>query len=102
MPGIPSRTRLSPDGSLVSTTTFVSGHSYMQVGFSTATEIRDVGGDEPRQPRAVRRSSSTASRSRPATATSGASPSPTTTPSTPRSAPAARPTWSAATWRRGR
>jgi hypothetical protein len=45
VPGIPSRTRLSPDGSLVSSTTFVSGHSYMQVGFSTATEIRDVGGE---------------------------------------------------------
>jgi hypothetical protein len=45
VPGIPSRTRLSPDGSLVSSTTFVSGHSYMQVGFSTVTEIRDVGGD---------------------------------------------------------
>ncbi|CAI9398611.1 hypothetical protein [Nocardioides sp. T2.26MG-1] len=45
VPGIPSRTRLSPDGSLVATTTFVSGHSYMQVGFSTATEIRDVDGD---------------------------------------------------------
>lgn len=45
VPGIPSRTRLSPDGSLVSTTTFVTGHSYMQVGFSTATEIRKVGGD---------------------------------------------------------
>jgi hypothetical protein len=45
LPGIPSRTRLSPDGSLVSSTTFVSGHSYMQVGFSTATEIRRVGGD---------------------------------------------------------
>jgi len=44
VPGIPSRTRLSPDSSLVATTTFVSGHSYMQVGFSTATEIRDVGG----------------------------------------------------------
>jgi dipeptidyl aminopeptidase/acylaminoacyl peptidase len=44
LPGIPSRTRLSPDGSLVATTTFVSGHSYMQVGFSTATEIREVDG----------------------------------------------------------
>ncbi|WP_141014134.1 TolB-like translocation protein [Nocardioides sambongensis] len=44
VPGIPSRTRLSDDGTLVSTTTFVSGHSYMQVGFSTATEIRAVGG----------------------------------------------------------
>lgn len=45
VPGIPSRTRLSPDGSLVATTTFVTGHSYLQVGFSTATEIRRVGGD---------------------------------------------------------
>ncbi|GAA4710872.1 hypothetical protein [Nocardioides conyzicola] len=44
LPGIPSRTRLSPDGRLVASTTFVSGHSYMQVGFSTATEIRDFGG----------------------------------------------------------
>jgi len=45
LPGIPSRTRLSPDAGLVATTTFVSGHSYMQTGFSTATEIRDVGGE---------------------------------------------------------
>lgn len=44
LPGIPSRTRLSPDGSLVASTTFISGHSYMQVGFSTATEIREVDG----------------------------------------------------------
>lgn len=45
LPGIPNRTRLSPDGTLVSSTTFVSGHSYMQVGFSTATEVREVDGD---------------------------------------------------------
>jgi hypothetical protein len=44
LPGIPSRTRLSPSGRLVADTTFVTGHSYMQVGFSTATEIRRVGG----------------------------------------------------------
>ena len=44
LPGIPSRTRLSSDGTLVSSTVFVSGHTYMQIGFSTATEIRDVGG----------------------------------------------------------
>lgn len=37
--GIPSRTRISPDGSLAATTSFVSGHSYMTVGFSTVTEI---------------------------------------------------------------
>lgn len=42
LPGIPSRTRLSPDGSLVATTTFVTGHSYLQTGFSTATEIRST------------------------------------------------------------
>lgn len=42
--GMPSRTRLSPDGSKVASTTFVAGHSYMQVGFSTATVVREVGG----------------------------------------------------------
>lgn len=42
LPGIPSRTRLSSDGTLLATTSFVTGHSYMQVGFSTDTEIRDV------------------------------------------------------------
>jgi dipeptidyl aminopeptidase/acylaminoacyl peptidase len=44
LPGIPSRTRLSADGTLVATTSFVTGHSYMQAGFSTGTEIREVGG----------------------------------------------------------
>ncbi|MET0447764.1 MAG: hypothetical protein ABW004_05135 [Aeromicrobium sp.] len=44
LPGIPSRTRLSSDGKLLATTSFVTGHSYMQVGFSTATDIREVGG----------------------------------------------------------
>jgi hypothetical protein len=44
LPGIPSRTRFSPSGKLVADTVFVSGHSYMQVGFSTATEIREVDG----------------------------------------------------------
>lgn len=43
LPGIPSRTRLSPDGSLVATTSFVTGHSYMTTGFSTATVVREVG-----------------------------------------------------------
>jgi hypothetical protein len=42
--GIPSRTRLSTDGSLVASTSFVTGHSYMQIGFSTATVVRKVGG----------------------------------------------------------
>lgn len=44
LPGLPSRTRLSPDGGLVASTTFVTGHSYLSSGFSTATEIREVGG----------------------------------------------------------
>lgn len=44
LPGIPSRTRLSPDGTLVGTTSFVSGHSYMTAGFSTATEIHSFDG----------------------------------------------------------
>ncbi|NHW45890.1 hypothetical protein HAV21_03125 [Paenarthrobacter sp. MSM-2-10-13] len=39
VPGIPSRTRISPDGSMIATTVFVSGHSYAAAGFSTATEI---------------------------------------------------------------
>ncbi|WP_114424241.1 hypothetical protein [Nocardioides houyundeii] len=44
LPGVPSRTRLSPDGALVATTSFVTGHSYMSVGFSTATVVRETGG----------------------------------------------------------
>lgn len=46
LPGIPSRTRLSPDGTLVATTVFVAGHSYMTTGFSTATEVHEFGGGE--------------------------------------------------------
>ncbi|SCG68744.1 TolB family protein [Micromonospora inositola] len=38
--GVPSRTRLSRDGSLVATTTFVAGHSYTTPGrFSTETLV---------------------------------------------------------------
>ena len=44
LPGIPSRTRMSPDGSLVSTTVFVAGHAYGTAGFSTATTITAQGG----------------------------------------------------------
>jgi hypothetical protein len=40
--GIPSRARVSPDGRLAATTTFVSGHSYAQTGFSTATTLYDT------------------------------------------------------------
>lgn len=46
LPGIPSRTRLSPDGTLVATTVFVAGHSYMSTGFSTATEVHEFGEGE--------------------------------------------------------
>jgi hypothetical protein len=42
LPGIPSRTRFSPDGSLVATTSFVTGHAYATIGFSTQTVIHRV------------------------------------------------------------
>lgn len=46
LPGIPSRTRISDDGTRIATTSFVSGHSYATTGFSTATTIHDDrGGD---------------------------------------------------------
>jgi len=44
LPGIPSRTRISDDGSLVATTSFVTGHSYATIGFSTETVIRTATG----------------------------------------------------------
>lgn len=44
--GIPSRTRISPDGGLVATTVFVTGHSYATVGFSTDTSIHTVAGED--------------------------------------------------------
>ena len=37
--GIPSRTRVSSDGEYVATTSFVTGHSYATIGFSTQTLI---------------------------------------------------------------
>ena len=40
--GIPSRTRVSPDGRHAATTVFVSGHSYADSLFSTATGIVDT------------------------------------------------------------
>ncbi|MFF2275641.1 hypothetical protein [Agromyces sp. NPDC058126] len=43
--GIPSRARLSPDGELVATTAFVTGHSYATTGFSTQTVVGPVDGD---------------------------------------------------------
>lgn len=43
--GLPSRARISKDGSLIATTTFAAGHSYAQSSFSTATTIRRVSGE---------------------------------------------------------
>jgi hypothetical protein len=40
--GIPSRARLSQDGKLAATTSFVSGDSYAQTGFSTRTMVTDL------------------------------------------------------------
>ncbi|WP_331711957.1 hypothetical protein [Arthrobacter sp. B6] len=44
--GIPSRTRISADGSLLASTVFVSGHSYATAGFSTETIIRGRDGTD--------------------------------------------------------
>lgn len=46
LPGIPSRTRISPDGSLIATTSFVTGHSYATIGFSTETVVRGADGTD--------------------------------------------------------
>jgi hypothetical protein len=46
LPGIPSRTRLSDDGTLVASTAFVTGHSYATVGFSTQDEIHGSDGTD--------------------------------------------------------
>jgi hypothetical protein len=43
LPGVPSRTRISPNGRYGGVTSFVTGHSYAQVGqFSTAATIIDL------------------------------------------------------------
>jgi hypothetical protein len=43
--GVPSRTRLSPDGAWAATTTFVSGHAYSSPGdFSTETLVTPLAG----------------------------------------------------------
>ncbi len=43
--GVPSRARLSPDGTHYATTVFVSGHNYISLGFSTETIIYETSGD---------------------------------------------------------
>lgn len=48
LPGLPSRARLSPDGTLTATTTFVYGDSYNSPGqFSTRTLIGSTTGVDP-------------------------------------------------------
>jgi hypothetical protein len=44
LPGVPSRTRISADSSLVASTSFITGMSYATVGFSTQTVIRGTDG----------------------------------------------------------
>ena len=46
LPGIPSRTRVSPDGTLIASTAFVTGHSYAGTGFSTETRITGADGTD--------------------------------------------------------
>ena len=40
--GLPSRTRVAPDGRLAAITVFETGHSYVETGFSTRTTIVDT------------------------------------------------------------
>ncbi len=40
--GVPSRSRVSPDGRVAALTVFVSGHGYADVGFSTQTLLLDA------------------------------------------------------------
>jgi hypothetical protein len=40
--GLPSRTRVTPDGRLAAITVFETGHSYAEAGFSTKTTIVDT------------------------------------------------------------
>lgn len=46
LPGLPSRTRISPDGELVAFTAFVTGESYGSIDFSTATQISATDGTD--------------------------------------------------------
>ena len=46
LPGIPSRTRISPDSKLVAFTSFVTGEAYATIGFSTVTQISTTDGTD--------------------------------------------------------
>jgi hypothetical protein len=45
--GVPSRTRVSPNGRLAAVTVFVEGHSYADANFSTETSIVDAESGQP-------------------------------------------------------
>ena len=94
-PGLPSRARMSDDGALISTTTFVVRRTPTPSPPSPReTIIRRDDGRDRRQHRGVRASivGRRAPRRRP-TGTSGASPSSTRTPSTPPPPPSGGKTW---------
>lgn len=44
LPGVPSRTRISPDSKLVAETAFITGEAYSTVGFSTQTIVATAAG----------------------------------------------------------
>ncbi len=46
LPGLPSRTRISPDSKLVAFTAFVTGEAYATVGFATGTQISTTDGHD--------------------------------------------------------
>jgi hypothetical protein len=46
LPGMPSRTRVAPDGRLAAYTVFVAGDSYLAEGLSTRTRIVDIASSE--------------------------------------------------------
>ncbi len=47
LPGIPSRARVSAEGSYAATTVFVSGHAYTDAQFSTETVVTDLTSGTP-------------------------------------------------------
>ncbi|TFD52139.1 hypothetical protein E3T55_07075 [Cryobacterium frigoriphilum] len=46
LPGMPSRTRISADSTLVSFSAFITGESYSTIGFAIATQIAEVNGPD--------------------------------------------------------
>jgi len=50
LPGMPSRTRFSPDGQAVAFSAFITGESYATVDFSIATQIATLDGSAGEEP----------------------------------------------------